>query len=155
MLEEKWRIEASKLYSFVASTNRSMCNKNVCVIKTTMVLVLSWFSCVWLCNPMDRIPPGSSVQGISRQEFWSGLPFPSPGDLSNPGIKPAPPALAGGFLTTEPPGVNQFIISPITYTKLYFPTSLTTKGIYQCFIFCPNSLARLSHSCINLHYFDS
>ena len=45
---------------------------------------------------------------FSRQEYWSGLPFPSPGDLSNPGIKPiAPaisPALAGGFFTTEPPG---------------------------------------------------
>ena len=45
--------------------------------------------------------------GFSRQEYWSGLPFPSPGDLSNPGIKPASPvasALAGRFFTTEPPG---------------------------------------------------
>ena len=41
-----------------------------------------------------------------RSEYWSGLPFPSPGDLPNPGIKttsPASPALAGGFFTTEPP----------------------------------------------------
>ena len=37
---------------------------------------------------------------FSRQEYWSGLPFPSPGDLSDPGIKPMSPALAGGFLTT-------------------------------------------------------
>ena len=42
--------------------------------------------------------------GFSRQEYWSGLPFPSPGDLSDPGIEPASPALAGGFFTTEPPG---------------------------------------------------
>ena len=45
--------------------------------------------------------------GFSRQEYWSGLLFPPPGDLSNPGIKPmssAPPALAGGYFTTEPPG---------------------------------------------------
>ena len=42
--------------------------------------------------------------GFSRQECWSGLPFPSPGDLPNPGIKPASPTLAGGFFTTEPPG---------------------------------------------------
>ena len=41
---------------------------------------------------------------FSRQEFWSGLPFPSPGDLLDPGIKPVSPALAGGFFTTEPPG---------------------------------------------------
>ena len=35
--------------------------------------------------------------------YWSGLPFPAPGDLPDPGIKPASPALAGGFFTTEPP----------------------------------------------------
>ena len=41
---------------------------------------------------------------ISRQEYWSGLPFPSSGDLPDPGIKPLFPALAGGFFTPEPPG---------------------------------------------------
>ena len=39
-----------------------------------------------------------------RQEYWSGLPFPSPGDLPDPGIKPRSPTLAGGFFTTESPG---------------------------------------------------
>jgi len=39
--------------------------------------------------------------GFPRQEYWSGLPFPS---LPYPGIKPASPALVGGFFTTEPPG---------------------------------------------------
>ena len=42
---------------------------------------------------MDCNLPGSSVHGFSKQEYWSGLPFPSPGDLPNPGIKPASPAL--------------------------------------------------------------
>ena len=44
---------------------------------------------------------------VPRQEYWSGLPFPSPGDLPEPGIKPESPispALAGVFFTTEPPG---------------------------------------------------
>ena len=44
---------------------------------------------------------------MSRQEYWSGLPFPTPGDLPDSGIEPtfpASPALAGGFFTTEPPG---------------------------------------------------
>ena len=41
---------------------------------------------------------------FSRQEYWSGLPFPPLGDLPNPGIKPVSTALAGGFSTTEPPG---------------------------------------------------
>ena len=42
--------------------------------------------------------------GFPRQEYWSGLPFPSPGDLPDPEIKLGSPALAGGFFTTEPPG---------------------------------------------------
>ena len=42
--------------------------------------------------------------GFSRQESWDGLPFSTPGDLPNPGIEPKPPALAGGFFTTKPPG---------------------------------------------------
>ena len=41
--------------------------------------------------------------GFSREAYWSGLPLPSPGTLSNPGIKPMSPVLAGGFFTTEPP----------------------------------------------------
>ena len=42
--------------------------------------------------------------GFSRQEYWSGLPFPSPGDLPDPGIKPRSPALQADTLTSEPPG---------------------------------------------------
>ena len=41
---------------------------------------------------------------ISRQEYWSGLPFPTPGDSPDPGIQPTSPALAGRFFTTVPPG---------------------------------------------------
>ena len=43
-------------------------------------------SCPTLCNPMDYRLPSSIVHGIFQQEYWSGLPFPSPEDLSNPGI---------------------------------------------------------------------
>ena len=42
--------------------------------------------------------------GFPRQEYWSGLPFPPPGNLPNPGIEPVSLALAGRFFTTEPPG---------------------------------------------------
>ena len=41
---------------------------------------------------------------FSRQEYWKGLLFPTPGDFSNAEIEPMSPALAGGFFTTEPPG---------------------------------------------------
>ena len=52
--------------------------------------------------------------GFFRQEYWSGLPFPSPGDLPDPGIKPASlvsPALAGGFFTSESPGKHSRIVT--------------------------------------------
>ena len=54
-------------------------------------------SCVLLCGPVDYSPPTPLSMGFSRQEFWSGLPCPSPGDLSNPGITPMSPTLTGRF----------------------------------------------------------
>ena len=68
------------------------------------MVVLVVQSCMTLCDPMDFSPPGSSVHGISRQEYWSGLPFPSPVDLPNPGIKPGSPELQADSLPSEPPG---------------------------------------------------
>ena len=61
-------------------------------------------SCPILCNPTDCRPPGSSLSvGFPTEEYWSGLPFPTIGDLPDPKIEPeslTPPALAGGFFTT-------------------------------------------------------
>ena len=57
-----------------------------------------------LCNSMDCSPPGFSCLEFSRQEYWSGLPFPTPGDLPDPEIEPtclASPALAGRLFTTR------------------------------------------------------
>ena len=58
--------------------------------------------CLTLCNPMDCSPPGSFVHGLSRQEYWSGLPFPPPGNLPSPGTEPessASSALQGSNLS--------------------------------------------------------
>ena len=60
-------------------------------------------SCPALCDHTDCSQPGFSVLGFSRQEYWSGLPFPSPGNLPDPGIEPESlksAALAGRFFTT-------------------------------------------------------
>ena len=60
--------------------------------------------CLTLRNFMDCSPSGSSVHGFPKQEYWSGLPWPSPGDFPNHGIKPASLtslALAGRFFTTN------------------------------------------------------
>ena len=70
-------------------------------------------SCLTLSSPLDCNPPGSSLHGIFRQENWSGLPFPPPEDLPDPGIKPKSPALQADFLFTEPLG------KPIYYTHTH------------------------------------
>ena len=64
------------------------------------------------CDPMDCSPLGSLVRGISRQEYWSGLPFLPPWDLPDSRIEHVSPALAGRFFTAEPPG------KPINYIYL-------------------------------------
>ena len=74
-------------------------------------------SCPNLCDPMDSSPPGFSVHGISRQEYWSGLTFPSPGDLPNPGIESGSPALKTDALPSEPPGKGIYI--PLYYYTIY------------------------------------
>ena len=53
----------------------------------------------WTVAPQAPLP-----MEFSRQGYWSGLPFPFPVDLPDPGIEPSSPALAFGFFTTEPPG---------------------------------------------------
>ena len=52
--------------------------------------------------------------GFPRQEYWSKLLFPIPGDLPNPGIEPVSPALVGGFFAIEPPEKPSFIITVFT-----------------------------------------
>ena len=60
--------------------------------------------CLTLCDTVDCSPPGSSVPGFPRQEHWSGSLFPSPGDLSNPGIESQSPKLQADSLPSDPPG---------------------------------------------------
>ena len=74
----------------------------ICLRWSLDTVVVQSLSRVWLCvTPMDYSSSGSSVHGISqRQEYWSGLPFPSPKDLPDPGIELSSPALASEFFTT-------------------------------------------------------
>ena len=65
---------------------------------------------------------------FSRQEYWCGLPFPSPGYHPKPGIKAASPALAGGFFTTEPPGKPVGLIRELLKEIL----QLLNPGYWEC-----------------------
>ena len=74
-------------------------------------MIVKLLSCVQLfVTPWTVAYQASPSMGFSRQEYWNGLPLPSPGDLPNPGIKPGSPALQADALTSEPPGKPRLII---------------------------------------------
>ena len=64
-------------------------------------------SCLALATPWTIACQAPLSMGFSRQEYWSGLPFPSPGDLPNPGIEPGSSASQADALPSEPPGKPQ------------------------------------------------
>ena len=73
-------------------------NIHICVYcNKSKFMFIGYFR--FLCNVIKNY-----AYGFFRQEYWSGLPFPSPGDLPNPGIKPTSPALQADALSSEPPG---------------------------------------------------
>ena len=76
-------------------------------------------SCLTFANPWSVARQAPLSMGFSRQEYWSGLPFPSPGDLPNPGIKPRSLELQADSSPTEPPGKSALggTINPLTTRK--------------------------------------
>ena len=89
-------------------------------------------SCLALCNHINHSPPGSSFHGLLRQEYWSGLPSPSPGALPNPGIEPASksPALA---LYHQHHLVSTIYMAPITSRNVRKPVRYLVSTISATF----------------------
>ena len=82
--------------------------------------------------------------GFSRQEYWSGLPFPSPEDLPYPGIKPGSPALEADGLISEPPGILMLLLrnqslSPTVIVECYF-------SMYKI---CKPKFRKRKHDCVS------
>ena len=79
-----------------------------CITLTDFNMLWKWSevaqSCLTLCDPWTLAHQAPPSMGFSRQEYWSGLPFPSPGDLPDPGIEPRSPTLQTDALTSAPPG---------------------------------------------------
>ena len=84
------------------------------------------FATLW--TVAHQAPPS---MGFSRQEYWSGLPFPSPGDLPGPGIKPRSPALQVDTLTSEPPGKPYLIWYINVKTKIAYNISPCLHLLYH------------------------
>ena len=95
-----------------AMTNLDSILKSIDITLLTKVSIVKWsevkrrsLSCVQLfATPWTVAYQAPSSMRFSRQEYWSGLPFPSPGDLPEPGIKPGSLTLRADALTSEPPG---------------------------------------------------
>ena len=71
---------------------------------------------------------------FSRQEYWSGLPFPSPGNLPNPGIKPGSPALQADSLLSELPGKPNgciVMVDGFYLRKTFFQTKKTERSTFK------------------------
>ena len=68
-------------------------------------------SCPTLCYPWTLAHQAPPSMVFSRQEYWSGLPFPSPGDLPDPGIEPRSPTLQADALTSAPPGKPLILVN--------------------------------------------
>ena len=77
-------------------------------VKVKLLSCVRLFETPWTIA--HQAPPS---MGFSRQEHWSGLPFPSPGDLPNPGIEPRSPTLEADALTSEPPGKHLTLVGTI------------------------------------------
>ena len=75
----------------------------------------------------------SPSMGFSRQEYWSGVPLPSPGDLPDPGIEPWSSALEADALTSEPPGKPKVTLTAVKNFKMH---SGSNKAGYFCCCHC-------------------
>ena len=104
------------IYSLCLNVRYTMCwfTYNICCkMIIAMKVKVKLLSRLTLCNLWDCTCKAPPSMGFSRQDYWSGLPFPSPGDLPSPGIKPRSPALQPDSLLSEPQGIltNSFILS--------------------------------------------
>ena len=94
--------------------------------------------CPTLCDPMDCSPQAPLSMRFSRQGYWSGSPFPSPGDLPNPGIEAGCPALQADTLLTElqgKPGIQMTALKTERLIQDTRPSSLVVTNDFLTPVF--------------------
>ena len=95
----------------------------------TMSIVKSLSHVRLFATPWTVACQAPPFMGLSRQEYWSGLPFPSPGDLPDPGIEPGAPALEADTLPSEPPGKSSISMSILfQQRRRWHPTPVLLPG---------------------------
>ena len=104
-------------------------------IRWFIFLLLSYMhqqSCPTLYNPMDCSPPGSSVHGIPRQEYWSGFPFPITGESSQPRDRIRVSCIAGGFFTIRSCRYSLYILEIKPLSVLLFANIFYHSLFFLC-----------------------
>ena len=120
MYEKVWRLTEL----FKEHLRRPVSHVNTC---SYCCLVAK--SCLTLLRPWTITCQAPLSMGFPRQAYWGGLPFPSLGDLPDPGIKPVHPALAGRFFTAKPPG-------KLMYSYTWNQKVCTLMSSLFCPMFC-------------------
>ena len=120
-------------------------NINIEYWSTAILRICSFTqSCPTLCGLMDWTVThqGPLFMEFSRQEYWNGLPFPSPRGLPDPGIELRPPALQVDSLASEPPGKPKNTgVGSLSLVQGIFLTQESNRGLLHC----RQTLYRLSH----------
>ena len=142
-------------------------SQNTVALHQGHYLVLIARSCPTLCDPMDCSPRVLLFMEFSRQDYWSGLPFPSPGDLPDPGIEDGSPKFRADSSPTEPQGkhwctlviskgwsdllylaniltkegssilLNSFILQPVINKQLKLNSKISQRTFFCCWVFSP------------------
>ena len=123
--------DALVVHAFITIAHGSHCAIWPLKVKAKLLSHVRLFTTPWT---VAYQPPPS--MGFSRQEYWSGLPFPSPGDLPDPGIEPKSPALQADALPSEPPG-KPFGHWTTSHSSLSPTSSLPSMATAPCI--CTNT----------------
>ena len=136
------QIRTTKLYLtslLIKKLNNNLCSL-VVKVKMKVLSLVRVFATPWTIA--CQAPPS---MGFPREEYWNGLPFPSPGDLPDPGIEPGCPALQADSLPSEPPG-NIFICGTSSlslinhYWRSFIFLSVFSVPDLNSHVFCFNIL---------------
>ena len=118
-----WGIEEQPQY-----TISRLKEKKVKFIIIIIIIIHSLSHVQFFATPWTVAHQASLSMGVSRQEYWSGLTFPSPGDLPDPGIKPRSPILQADTLTSEPPEKSLLLL--LRALKCLSKPSIFNKTIF-------------------------
>ena len=116
-------------------------------VKVKLLSHVRLFATPW--TVAHQAPPSI---GFSRQEYWSGLPFPSPGDLPDPGIEPRSPALQAAALTSQPPGKPMCSDSNIENVIILTQGGVSLGGDMTVNNGCHEENYKLEYLCFNNIY---